>query len=224
MSACMAAAGMSAAKPKIRVMLVDDHAVVRVGFRLLLGASGDIEVTAEADSGELAYQSYPETRPDVIVLDLSMPGMGGIETLRRLLARHESARVLVLSAHEDGAHARRALKAGALGYLSKRSAPEALIEAVRAVAAGRLYLDGEIARRLALQDLGGAGRVEALSEREFVVFIQLARGQSVARIAEVLKLSPNTVGTHLYNIKQKLGAANQAELTLIAVRNGLIEA
>jgi two-component system invasion response regulator UvrY len=215
---------VNVANPKIRVMLVDDHAVVRVGFRMLLTASGDVEVAAEADSGELAYQAYGEVRPDVVVMDLSMPGMGGIETVRRLLAKDKSARVLVLSAHEDSAHPKRVLKAGALGYLSKRTAPEELIEAVRAVAAGRVYLDAEIARKLAVQDIGGAGTVEALSEREFAVFIHLARGQSVNRIAEILKLSPNTVGTHLYNVKQKLGAGNQAELTLIAVRNGLIEA
>lgn len=215
---------MNVANGRIRVMLVDDHAVVRVGFRMLLTASGDVEVAAEADSGELAYQAYGEVRPDVVVMDLSMPGMGGIETVRRLLAKDKAARVLVLSAHEDSAHPRRVLKAGALGYLSKRTAPEELIEAVRAVAAGRVYLDAEIARKLAVQDIGGAGTVEALSEREFAVFLHLARGQSVNRIAEILKLSPNTVGTHLYNVKQKLGAGNQAELTLIAVRNGLIEA
>lgn len=205
-------------------MLVDDHAVVRAGFRMLLDASGDIEVAAEADSGEAAYLSYPDVRPDVVLMDLSMPGMGGIEAVRRLLARDRSARVLVLSAHEDSAHARRMLKAGALGYLSKRTAPEALIDAVRAVAAARPYLDAGIARLLSMQDLAGGGAVENLSEREFAVFLQLARGQSVGRIAEVLSLSPNTVGTHLYNIKQKLGAGNQAELTLIALRNGLIDA
>ena len=209
---------------KIRVMLVDDHAVVRVGFRMLLNGAPAIDVVAEADSGESAYQQYPDVAPDVVIMDLSMPGMGGIETVRRLLARDRSARVLVLSAHEDTAHPKRVLKAGALGYLSKRSAPEDLVDAVAAVAASRVYLDADTARKLALQDLGGPeGQVEALSEREFAVFIQLARGESVARIAETLSLSPNTVGTHLYNIKQKLGAANQSELTLIAVRNGLIE-
>jgi two-component system invasion response regulator UvrY len=113
------------------------------------------------------------------------------------------------------------LKAGALGYLCKRSAPEELIDAVTAIAEGRIYVDSAVARKLASQELGG--EVEALSEREFAVFIQLARGATVSRIAETLSLSPNTVGTHLYNIKQKLGAANQSELTLIAVRNGLIE-
>lgn len=208
---------------KIRVMLVDDHAVVRVGFRMLLAAGGDIEVVAEADSGEQAHLRWAEVAPDVVVMDLSMPGMGGIEAVRRLLAKDRNARVLVLSAHEDSAHARRVLKAGARGYLSKRTAPEALIEAVRAVAAGRMWLDDGVARLLAQSDGGGDGSVEALSEREFEVFMQLARGQSVSRIAETLKLSPNTVGTHLYNIKQKLGAGNQAELTLIALRNGLIE-
>ena len=209
---------------KIRVMLVDDHAVVRVGFRMLLSASSDIEVAAETDSGELAYQRYAEITPDVVIMDLSMPGMGGIEAVRRLLLRDKTARVLVLSAHEDTAHAKRVLKAGALGYLSKRTAPEVLIEAVRVIAAGRIYLSAEIARKLAMQDMSGnPGAVEALSEREFAVFLQLARGQSVNRIAEILSLSPNTVGTHLYKIKQKLGAGNQAELTLIAMRNGLIE-
>jgi two-component system invasion response regulator UvrY len=210
---------------KIRVMLVDDHAVVRVGFRMLINASKDMEVVDEAESGEVAYQRYAEVRPDVVVMDLAMPGMGGIETARRLLSRDADARVLVLSAHEDTAHLKRVLKVGALGYLSKRSAPEDLIGAVRIVAAGRVYLDADVARKLAMQDLNGTPTpVEALSEREFTVFIQLARGQSVNQIAETLRLSPNTIGTHLYNIKQKLGANNQAELALIAVRNGLIEA
>jgi two-component system invasion response regulator UvrY len=212
---------MTMEREKIRVMLVDDHAVVRVGFRMLLSLNPLIEVVGEAENGEQAYHRYPEIRPDVLIMDLSMPGMGGIETVRRLVARDNDARVLVLSAHEDTAHPKRVLKAGALGYLCKRSAPEELIDAVTAIAAGRIYVDSEIARKLASQELGG--EVEALSEREFAVFIQLARGATVSRIAETLSLSPNTVGTHLYNIKQKLGAANQSELTLIAVRNGLIE-
>jgi two-component system, NarL family, invasion response regulator UvrY len=210
---------------KIRVMLVDDHAVVRVGFRMLLEASGDIDVVDEADSGEAAYQRYPESKPDVVVLDLAMPGMGGIETVKRLLVRDAQARILVLSAHEDTAHLKRVLNAGALGYLSKRSAPDEMISAVRNVADRRVYIDADLAQKLSQQDLHGLpSPAETLSEREFTVFIQLARGQSVNQIAETLKLSPNTVGTHLYNIKQKLGANNQAELALIAVRTGLIQA
>ena len=208
-----------------RVMLADDHAVVRMGFRLLLQSHAGMSVVGEADSGESACQAYATLLPDVLVLDLAMPGMGGLEALKRIRAHHPQARVLALSAHDDPAHARRALREGALGFLSKRSAPEALFEAVDTVAAGRGYLDPALVQKLAALDLDGAGGpVERLSEREFEVFIRLARGGSVQKIAEDLKLSASTVGTHLYNLKQKLGASNQAELALLAIRHGLIEA
>ena len=205
-------------------MLVDDHAVVRMGFKLLLQARDDIEVVAEADSGEVACQIFEAVAPDVVVMDIAMSGMGGIEAIKRLLAKDPRARILALSAYEDTSHPKRALQAGALGYLSKRSAPEVLIDAIRAIARGQRYLDAQIAQRMALQDLSGdKAPMEKLSAREFEVFVQLARGQSVAQISETLKLSSSTVGTHLYNIKQKLGLINQAEMTLLAVRHGLID-
>lgn len=206
-----------------RVMLVDDHAVVRMGFRMLLAGAGH-EVVAEAGTGEQACQDYARVMPDVVVMDLSMPGMGGLEAIRRLLAQDSKARVLALSAHEDTAHPRRVLRAGAMGYLAKRSAPEALIEAVNAVMRGQRYVDAQTAQALAVAQDGEASPADVLSEREFSVFIQLARGMSVAQIAEALSLSPSTVGTHLYHVKQKLGAANQSELTLVALRWGLIQA
>jgi two-component system, NarL family, invasion response regulator UvrY len=210
----------------IRVLLVDDHAVVRTGFRLLLQSLAEISVVAEAESGEAACQRFFELTPDVVVLDLAMPGMGGLEALRRIRARHPEARVLALSAHDDPMHARRALREGAMGFLSKRSAPEALVEAVTAVAAGRRYIDMSLAQKLALAEIEGTAKppIEQLSEREFDVFIRLARGATVQKIAEDLKLSASTVGTHLYNIKQKLQVGNQSELTLLAIRSGLIEA
>ena len=210
----------------IRVLLVDDHAVVRTGFRLLLQAKPDIAVVGEGESGEAACQRYVELSPDVVVMDIAMPGMGGIEALRRIRAHDPQARVLALSAHDDPMHARRALREGALGFLSKRSAPEALLEAVATVGAGQRYIDPRVAQKLALEDIEGteSSPVKRLSEREFDVFIRLARGASVQRIAEDLRLSASTVGTHLYNVKQKLGVSNQAELTLIAIRHGLIEA
>jgi two-component system invasion response regulator UvrY len=209
---------------RLRIMLVDDHAVVRMGFKLLLQTCDDIEVVAEADSGEAACQMYESVAPDVVVTDIAMTGMGGIEAIKRLLARDAHAKVLALSAYEDTSHPKRALQAGALGYLSKRSAPEALIDAIRTIASGKHYMDAQIAQRIAVQDIhGDQGPVDRLSPREFEVFIQLARGQSVAQISETLKLSSSTVGTHLYNVKQKLGLANQAEMTLLAVRHGLIE-
>lgn len=209
---------------KLKVMLVDDHAVVRTGFKLLLQACNDMEVVAEADSGEAACQIYEAVAPDVVVMDIAMAGMGGIEAIKRLLAKNSRARILALSAHEDTSHPKRALQAGALGYLSKRSAPEVLIDAIRLIAKGQRYLDAQIAQRMAVQDLTGTqGPMEKLSAREFEVFVQLAHGQSVAQISETLALSGSTVGTHLYNIKQKLGLVNQAEMALLAVRHGLID-
>jgi two-component system, NarL family, invasion response regulator UvrY len=207
-----------------RVMLVDDHALVRMGFRMLLANAG-CEVVAECGSGEQACSDYARLQPDVVVMDLSMPGMGGMEAVRRILAADPKARILALSAHEDTAHPQRVLRAGAMGYLAKRSAPEALLAAVAALLRGERYVDAQTAQALAVAQLDGEANPEQrLSEREFAVFIQLARGMSVAQIAHNLKLSPSTVGTHLYHVKQKLGANNQSELTLVALRWGLIEA
>lgn len=210
----------------IRVVLVDDHAVVRMGFRMLLeAAEGAMTVVAEAGDGDELLRILATVPADVIVMDLSMPGLGGLETLRRLRARGGRPPVLVLSAHEDLAHPRRALGAGALGYLSKRCAPETLPQAVRSVAAGRLFLDPQTAQGLAMSQVHGADDpFEALSEREFEVFVQLARGRGVAEIAQQLNISASTVGTHQYNIRQKLHAANAAELTLLALRWGAIAA
>jgi two-component system invasion response regulator UvrY len=211
-------------KTPINVMLVDDHAVVRFGFRMLLDATEDIRVVAEAESAEIAYQLIPTAKPDVIVMDISLGGTMGVEATRRIVARDKMARVLGLSSHEDPSYVRYMLKAGALGYLSKRSAPDELMHAIRQVAEGRMYIDSQLSQRMALEEFNGEkSPIEVLSEREFGVFIQLAKGSSVNQIAEMLSISPRTVGTHLYNVKQKLGVANQAELALIAVRHGLIE-
>ena len=211
-------------KTPINVMLVDDHAVVRFGFRMLLDATEDIRVVAEAESAEIAYQLIPTAKPDVIVMYISLGGTMGVEATRRIVARDKMARVLGLSSHEDPSYVRYMLKAGALGYLSKRSAPDELMHAIRQVAEGRMYIDSQLSQRMALEEFNGEkSPIEVLSEREFGVFIQLAKGSSVNQIAEMLNISPRTVGTHLYNVKQKLGVANQAELALIAVRHGLIE-
>jgi two-component system invasion response regulator UvrY len=207
----------------IRVMLVDDHAVVRMGFKLLLQEAADIEVVAEAATGEEALKRYAELKPEVVVMDISMPGMGGLEAVTRLLAKDPAVKILILSAHEDSIHPKRLLKAGAAGYLSKRVAPEELIHAIHEVAAGSIFLDSTLAQTLAEQARAGQAPVEILSDREFEIFMLLAKGQSVAHIATTLFVSPRTVGTHLYNIKQKLNAANSAELTLIALRNGLLD-
>lgn len=207
-----------------KILLADDHAIVRLGFRLLLEGAG-ASVVGEADSGEQALRLYAELAPDLLVMDVSMPGIGGLAALERLRARHPNARVLMLSAHHDAVIPVRALKAGALGYLCKRCAPEEFLRGVRQVAGNQRYIDPELAQEIALAQLSGTAHpVETLSEKEFSVFLQLAQGRSVNDVAENFHLSASTVGTHLYHIKQKLNAGNAAELALIAMRAGLIEA
>ncbi|MFN3987461.1 MAG: response regulator [Rhodocyclaceae bacterium] len=214
---------MTQALTGMRVLLADDHGVVRMGFRLLLEGAG-AEVVCEADSGEAAVAAFDREHPDLLVMDVSMPGIGGLTALERLRAHHPQARVLMLSAHEDEQIPSRALRAGAAGYLSKRAPPDEFLRAVSAVAHGQRYIDPELAPRLALAQLGGGGDpLAALTEREFEVFMQLAQGRSVAEIATSHNLSQSTVGTHLYHIKQKLNVSNAAELALIAVRSGLMD-
>ena len=209
---------------QINVMLVDDHAVVRMGFKMLLESDHDIKVVAEAESGEQGIQRYMEHKPGVVVMDITMPGIGGLEAIERILAKDSSAKILVLSAHEDSVHPKRVLNAGAMGYLTKRSAAEELIKAIRSVAIGKKYLEASVAQQMAIQQLSGdQSPVDVLSAREFEVFMSLAKGKTTNEIAETLFLSPRTVGTHLYNIKQKLSANNSAEIALIAMRSGLID-
>ena len=209
---------------QINVMLVDDHAVVRMGFKMLLETALDIKVVAEAENGETAIKAYMEHKPNVVVMDITMPGMGGLEAIDRILAKDSSAKILVLSAHEDSVHPKRVLNAGAMGYLTKRSAAEELIKAIHMVAAGKKYIEAGVAQQMAIQLLSGTqSPVDVLSEREFEVFMSLAKGKTTNEIAENLFLSPRTVGTHLYNIKQKLNANNSAEIALIAMRSGLLE-
>lgn len=208
----------------IRVLLADDHALVRLGFRLLLEGAGAV-VVAEAADGEEAIQLYAENKPDLLVMDVSMPGIGGLAALEKLLLCEGKARVLILSAHHDDIVPVRAMRLGASGYLCKRAAPEEFLRAVGQVAGGRRYLDPELAQSVALAQLSGsANPVETLTEKELAVFLKLAEGRSVNDVASDFCVSPSTVGTHLYNIKQKLNVRNSAELTLVAMHNGLIEA
>ena len=209
---------------QIKVMLVDDHAVVRMGFKMLLESASEIKVIAEAENGEAGIKGYMEHKPDVVVMDITMPGIGGMEAIERILAKDSNAKILVLSAHEESVHPKRVLNAGAMGYLTKRSAAEELIKAIRTVAGGKKYIEASVAQQMAIQQLSGEQNpVDVLSEREFEVFMSLAKGKTTNEIAETLFLSPRTVGTHLYNIKQKLNANNSAEIALIAMRSGLID-
>jgi two-component system invasion response regulator UvrY len=210
---------------KTKVLLVDDHELVRAGFRRLLEDGEKFTVVAESGSGEQAVQDFNKHHPDVVVMDISMPGIGGVGAIERIVAREPNARILVLSVHEDSVFTTRAMQAGALGFIPKRSAPEEMLKAVEMVAQGKTCIAPEIAQQLAMQKLTGSENpLDVLSQREFEVFRLLAEGKTVNDIADILSLSPKTVGTHHTNIKQKLNVSNSAELARLAIRSGLVDA
>jgi two-component system invasion response regulator UvrY len=195
-----------------------------MGFKMLIENESDMAVICEAESGELGITAYKENKPNVVIMDITMPGIGGLDAIERIIAFDKKAKILLLSAHEDSVHPKRSLSAGALGYLTKRSAAEELIKAIRSVNSGTKYLESTVAQEMAITQISGENNpVEILSDREFEVFMDLAKGKSTNEIADTMCLSPRTVGTHLYNIKQKLNANNSAEIALIAIRSGLLE-
>jgi len=205
----------------VTVLLVDDHAVVREGYRRLLEQDASVRVVGEAASSAEALRRESELQPDVTVLDIALPGVSGIETLRRILARRPDARVLIFSMYQDGIYAQRALEAGASGYLSKASAPERLVEAVRAVVAGRRYLSPDIERTLAARASPALELAQSLSARELEVLRLLTQGCDVAEAAQRLGVSAKTVANHQTSIRQKLGATNALQLMLVARELGL---
>lgn len=208
--------------PQITVLLVDDHAVVREGYRRLLERAGDIAVVGEAADATQAYALFCAQPPQVTVMDISMAGVSGIEVMRRMLSREPQARVLMFSMHEDVIYATRALQGGAWGYVTKASAPEVLVEAVRSVAAGERYLSPEIARELALRSLASEpGRPDALSAREFEVLRLIVQGLTLRDIAARLGLHPKTIANHQSTIRQKLGVDTSVQLLQAASRLGL---
>jgi two-component system, NarL family, invasion response regulator UvrY len=209
--------------PSIRVMLVDDHAVVRSGFRRFLEEFDDIRVVAEAESGDQAYRRYIEQTPEVLVLDISMPDTSGLALMQRLFARAPDARVIVFSMHQDAAMAERAMDGGARGYVTKSSAPEALVKAVREVAAGRIFLSDDIAQAMARSKfVGQDSPLTLLSTREFEIFQQLVGGRAPSDIARALNLSGKTIANYHTLIKQKLGVSSDIELMRIALQQNLI--
>jgi len=196
---------------QVSVLLVDDHAVVREGYRRLLERHGGIAVIGEAADAATAHALFCCLDPQIVVMDITLPGTSGIEVMRRMLIYKAEARVLIFSMHEETIFATRALEAGAAGYVTKASAPHVLVEAVHAVAAGNRYLSTDIAQKLALREFASK-KTEGLSTRELEVLRWLAQGQTVKEIAESMGLSPKTVANHQSAIKQKLEADTAIEL------------
>ena len=210
------------AQDKISVLLVDDHPVVREGYRLLLEKTSDIQIVGEAECGEKAYSLYEKASPDVVLLDLNMPGMGGLETIRRLLIKDPKARILVFSMHDSQIILQRALEAGATGYLTKSSASSQMVKAVRQVAQGKAYLNHNLIPKAVESFSDNSNPLHKLTQREFEIFRNLADGRSVAEIANTLSISPKTAGVHQTNIMKKLNMRNVAELARLAVRCDVI--
>jgi two-component system invasion response regulator UvrY len=206
---------------RIGVLLVDDHAVVREGYRRLLERDVLLNVIGEASSAAEALRLDAQLKPDVIVLDIALPGVSGIEILRRLLSRRPDACVLMFSMFQDGIYATRALQSGARGYVSKASAPELLIEAVRAVASGRRFVSPDIEAAMTKQRSQTSQLADALSARELEVLSLLTQGLRLDEIGERLGLSAKTAANHQSSIKQKLGASSALQLILIAQQYGL---
>jgi DNA-binding NarL/FixJ family response regulator len=207
----------------IRVLLADDHPVVRSGYLRLLEQAPDIRVVAEAGTGEAAYAAFVADPPDVLASDLSMPGGGGLELIRRVLLRAPTARILIFSMHDSPPLVRCVLEAGARGFLTKAAAAQSLIDAVRALHAGERYLGADLAPGLLQRDPAReAERLSELSLREFEIFRMLAQGHSLAECAEALKLSPKTVSNHQTVIKDKLGVTTSAALAHLAIRHRVI--
>ncbi len=210
---------------KIKIILVDDHAVVRAGFRMLLSTEADIDVIAEAERGEAACQLYLEKQPDVMVLDLSMPGIGGLESIRRICNRDSNAKILVFSVHDEMVYVDRAMKAGAKGYITKNSAPGILATAIQKIALGEIYIEQGLMKNLPQQSSEADYQtiLDTLSAKEFDVFLLLAKGLTAHKIADELCLGYKTVANYGTQIRSKLKVSSVAELAHIAMVLGMMK-
>ena len=210
----------------IKVLLADDHSIVRAGLRRIVEESGDIEVVAEAEDGREAIQLVQKTDPDVAVIDISMPDLDGLEVISRLQNLHPKLPILVLTMHEEGQYVVRTIQAGAKGYLTKQSAPEQLVKAIRKIYDGKRYITDEAAESLALRvakGSNGKSPLDSLSMRELQVLRRLAMGHTNREIAAAYHISIKTVDTYRARLLKKLGLRNNAELSRFAIQNRLIE-
>ena len=216
---------MPDARGRIRVMLVDDHAIVREGYRSLLQKQDRLEVVAEAGDGAEAYRVYKDAKPDLVIMDLSMPGIGGVEAIRRLRQWDHAARILVFTMHQSAVYAVQAIKAGARGFVTKSNPPETLLHAIAEVMAGRIALSPDIDHELAISRFAGEpAAVDVLSPREFEILRMLLAEKSIDEIAATLHISVKTAANTRYMIRAKLGVGTDIELVRLALRQRIIAA
>lgn len=207
----------------IRVLLVDDHAIVREGYRALLQKQLNLEVVADAKDGHEAYMQYKASQPDVVVMDISMPGQSGLEAISRIRQYDSQAKILVFSMHQNPSFALQATRAGALGYITKSSDPSLLIRGIFEVMENKLSLSPDIAQALALEKLGHEQtRLDDLTVREFEILRLLLEAKNNQEIADILNISPKTVSNSHYIIKRKLDVSSDIELTRLAIRMKLL--
>lgn len=210
--------------PMIKVLVVDDHEIVRAGLRLILKDAPGIRIIAEAKSGEEAVAIVKDKQPDVVMMDINMPGMGGLEATKRLLKVCPGCKVIVVTVYVDDPFPQRLFKAGASGYLTKGCDVEEIVEAVATVMAGKHYISPEVARQMALSTVPGKeSPFEGLSQRELQVMLMVTQGLKIQDIADSLHVSPKTISTYRYRLFAKLGVDSDVELTRLAMRYGLVE-
>lgn len=208
----------------IKIMLVDDHAIVREGYRSLLQKQDNMRVIAEASDGAQAYLSYKEHSPDIVIMDISMPGQGGLEAISRIKQFDTDAKIIVFSMHQNPSFAVQATRAGALGYVTKSSDPEVLIRAIYDVQQGKYTLSADIAQALALEKLGtDSTALDQLTVREFEILRMLVEAKPTQDIADTLNISPKTVANAHYIIKKKLGVTSDIELIHLAIKMNILD-
>ena len=209
----------------IKILLTDDHALVRTGIKRLLEDSKQVEIIGEADSGEACLKMVQELKPDIILMDVNMPGIGGVEASRRILQRDPKQKIIILTIHTEQTFPKRLLEIGAKGYLTKECDINEMIIAIEQVNNGGAYIEPRIAQQLALSLLPGNNEnpVDRLSRREFQVMLMISHGLSNIQISEKLCLSPKTVSTYRSRLLEKLGAHNEVDLIKIAVEQGMVE-
>ncbi|WP_019613263.1 UvrY/SirA/GacA family response regulator transcription factor [Psychromonas ossibalaenae] len=210
----------------INILLVDDHELVRTGISRIIDDVRGMKVIGEAESGEEAVKWCRSNDPDVILMDINMPGIGGLDAMHRILRINEDIKIIMLTMHTENPFPSKVMQAGAAGYLSKSAAPDEVLNAIRAVNSGQRYLAPEIAQQMALSQISPATEdpFSVLSERELQIMMMITKGQRVVDISEQLHLSPKTINSYRYRLFDKLGVNGDVELTHLAIRYGMLDA